>query len=160
LIIPSQKRENKGRMSWVLTSDVQRTIAEELGRVPSELFAVRSQGRRIRISYQTAFGGLTEDARLSMCMAVRAEVKTDRHDTTTHRQYHVRSSALFESRQAVVCITQEQRSKERKRSTAISPVSFLLHTSVRYLSNLGIRLLSVMDADDVTSSKLIFTARS
>jgi hypothetical protein len=98
-------------MSGVLTSDVQRTIAEELGRVPSESFAVRSQGR---ISYQTAFGGLTEDARLSMCMAVRAEVKTDRHDTIIHRQYHVRSSALLDSRQAVVCISQEKRFEERK----------------------------------------------
>jgi hypothetical protein len=72
-------------MSGVLTSDIQRTIAEQLGMVPSASFVVRSQGRRIRISYETASGGLTEDARISMRMAVRAEVKTDRHDTIIHR---------------------------------------------------------------------------
>jgi hypothetical protein len=147
-------------MSGVLTSDVQRTIAEELGRVPSESFAVRSQGRRIRIPYQTAFGGLTEDARLSMCMVVIAEVKTDRRDTIIHRQYHVRSSALLDPRQAMVCTSQEKQFEERMRSTGVSPVSFLVHTSVRHLSNLGVTLLSVMTAEEVTSSKLVFTARS
>jgi hypothetical protein len=41
-----------------------------------------------------------------------------------------------------------------------SPVSFLLHTPCQTSVKLGVTLLSVMDADEVTPSKLVFTARS
>lgn len=60
-------------------------------------------GRRARISYATVSGGLTEETRFSMCMAVRAEIETDLRGQVVFLEAPCAFSTLLGFRQAVIC---------------------------------------------------------